>query len=86
MRILDRGTSSIQTIMAVVIFNVVPQLVDICTACIYMATALEVCLSPHSSLGHPFMLTILAETQCAELVMSPARWEKPPDRTCLTPT
>ncbi|KAK9811422.1 hypothetical protein WJX72_003723 [[Myrmecia] bisecta] len=41
MRILDRGTSSIQTILAVVLFNVVPQVIDIVAACIYMASALQ---------------------------------------------
>lgn len=41
LRVLDRGTSSIQDIMSVVLFNVVPQAVDVAAACAYMAVALQ---------------------------------------------
>ncbi|KAL4429585.1 hypothetical protein ABPG77_008634 [Micractinium sp. CCAP 211/92] len=41
MRILDRGTSSIQDVMSVVLFSVLPQLVDVLVACAYMALKLQ---------------------------------------------
>ncbi|KAL4458403.1 hypothetical protein ABPG75_013268 [Micractinium tetrahymenae] len=41
MRILDRGTSSIQDVMSVVLFSVLPQLVDVLVACLYMALKLQ---------------------------------------------
>ncbi|PSC68384.1 ATP-binding cassette sub-family B member mitochondrial [Micractinium conductrix] len=41
MRILDRGTSSIQDVMSVVLFSVIPQLVDVLAACTYMAARLQ---------------------------------------------
>ncbi|KAF8054728.1 Abcb6 [Scenedesmus sp. PABB004] len=40
MRILDRGTSSIQDTVEVVLFNVLPQLVDIAVAVAYLAAAM----------------------------------------------
>ncbi|KAG2501077.1 hypothetical protein HYH03_000896 [Edaphochlamys debaryana] len=41
MRILDRGTSSIQDTVSIVLFNVVPQLIDIVVACTYLALKLQ---------------------------------------------
>ena len=41
MRILDRGTSSIQDVMTVLLFNVLPQLADVLAACVYMALKLQ---------------------------------------------
>ena len=41
MRILDRGTSSIQDVMTVLLFNVLPQLADVLAACIFMAIKLQ---------------------------------------------
>lgn len=41
MRILDRGTSSIQDVMEVVLFSLLPQLVDVAVACAYMAARLQ---------------------------------------------
>ncbi|KAL3160766.1 hypothetical protein ABBQ38_009179 [Trebouxia sp. C0009 RCD-2024] len=40
-RIMDRGTSSIQSILSTVIFNIGPQIFDIAAACVYLATALQ---------------------------------------------
>jgi ATP-binding cassette subfamily B (MDR/TAP) protein 6 len=37
MRILDRGTSSIQDITTIALFNVLPQLLDVAGACTYLA-------------------------------------------------
>ena len=42
MRILDRGTTAIQDTVEVVMFNVLPQLVDIVAACSYLAAAMQV--------------------------------------------
>jgi ABC-type transport system involved in Fe-S cluster assembly fused permease/ATPase subunit len=44
MRILDRGTSSVQDMVAIVLFNILPQIADIIIACTYIAAALEVSL------------------------------------------
>jgi hypothetical protein len=44
MRILDRGTSSVQDMVAIVLFNILPQIADIIIACTYIAAALEVTL------------------------------------------
>lgn len=44
MRILERGTSSVQDMVAVVLFNILPQVADIIIACIYIAAHLEVWL------------------------------------------
>uniref|UniRef100_A0A383VNR8 Uncharacterized protein n=1 Tax=Tetradesmus obliquus TaxID=3088 RepID=A0A383VNR8_TETOB len=41
MRILDRGTSSIQDIVNIILFNVVPQMIDIVVACSYLATKMQ---------------------------------------------
>lgn len=41
MRILDRGTSSIQDVMQVVLFNVGPQVLDVVAACTFMALRLQ---------------------------------------------
>ncbi|KAG2448895.1 hypothetical protein HYH02_006243 [Chlamydomonas schloesseri] len=41
MRILDRGTSSIQDTVSIVLFNVVPQLIDIVVACTYLAFKMQ---------------------------------------------
>lgn len=41
MRILDRGTSSIQDTVSIVLFNVIPQMVDIVVACTYLATRMQ---------------------------------------------
>mmetsp|Transcript_18402 Transcript_18402/g.51583 ORF Transcript_18402/g.51583 Transcript_18402/m.51583 type:complete len:1155 (+) Transcript_18402:140-3604(+) len=41
MRILDRGTTSIQDTVEIVMFNVLPQLVDIVAACTYLAAAMQ---------------------------------------------
>ncbi len=41
MRVMDRGTSSIQSILSTVLFNIVPQMFDILAACVYIASALE---------------------------------------------
>jgi ATP-binding cassette subfamily B (MDR/TAP) protein 6 len=42
MRILDRGTSSIQDIVQIMLLNLIPQLLDIGVACTYLATAMQV--------------------------------------------
>ena len=41
MRILDRGTSAIQDVVAVILFNVFPQILDIIGACTYLAWVLD---------------------------------------------
>ena len=41
MRVMDRGTGSIQSILSTVLFNIVPQMFDILAACIYIASVLE---------------------------------------------
>ncbi|GLI64082.1 hypothetical protein VaNZ11_007251, partial [Volvox africanus] len=41
MRILDRGTSSIQDTVSIVLFNVIPQLIDIVVACTYLALKMQ---------------------------------------------
>ncbi|KXZ43254.1 hypothetical protein GPECTOR_96g720 [Gonium pectorale] len=41
MRILDRGTSSIQDTVSIVLFNVIPQLIDIVVACTYLALRMQ---------------------------------------------
>lgn len=41
MRVLDRGTSSVQDVMSVCLFNVVPQLVDVVAACAFIALRLQ---------------------------------------------
>ncbi|GFR40170.1 hypothetical protein Agub_g727 [Astrephomene gubernaculifera] len=41
MRILDRGTSSIQDTVSIVLFNVIPQLIDIVVACTYLAVRMQ---------------------------------------------
>ncbi|KAK9816458.1 hypothetical protein WJX72_000550 [[Myrmecia] bisecta] len=41
MRIMDRGTSSIQSVLSTIIFSVGPQLFDIAVACIYMASVMQ---------------------------------------------
>ncbi len=40
-RILDRGTAAIQNILGTVIFSILPQMVDIVLACVYIAYKLE---------------------------------------------
>ncbi|GFH15036.1 uncharacterized protein HaLaN_11192, partial [Haematococcus lacustris] len=41
MRILDRGTTAIQDMVSIVLFNVLPQLLDVGLATVYLATAME---------------------------------------------
>ena len=41
MRVMDRGTGSLQSILSTVLFNIVPQMFDILAACVYIASALE---------------------------------------------
>ena len=41
MRIMDRGTSSIQNVLTTVIFSIGPQLFDILAACVYLAGRLD---------------------------------------------
>ncbi|KAI8474748.1 MAG: ABC transporter type 1, transmembrane domain-containing protein [Monoraphidium minutum] len=41
MRILDRGTTSIQDTVSIVLFNVLPSMVDIIVACSYLAGRME---------------------------------------------
>ena len=41
MRILDRGTSSIQDTVSIVLFNVIPQCFDIVVACSYLAARMQ---------------------------------------------
>eukprot|EP00878_Enallax_costatus_P021099 GHUV01022330.1.p1 GENE.GHUV01022330.1~~GHUV01022330.1.p1 ORF type:complete len:415 (+),score=133.81 GHUV01022330.1:1421-2665(+) len=41
MRILDRGTSSIQDTVSIVLFNVIPQMIDVLVACTYLATRMQ---------------------------------------------
>lgn len=41
MRILDRGTSSIQDTVSIVLFNVIPQTIDIVVAVAYLASRME---------------------------------------------
>lgn len=41
MRVMDRGTYSIQSILSTVIFSIAPQMLDILLACIYIASVLE---------------------------------------------
>eukprot|EP00891_Asterochloris_glomerata_P000737 jgi/Astpho2/737/e_gw1.00015.6.1_t len=40
-RIMDRGTSSMQSVLSTVVFSIGPQIFDIAAACAYMATALQ---------------------------------------------
>lgn len=40
-KIMDRGTSSIQDLLSVLVFSVGPSLADILIACIYIAGALQ---------------------------------------------
>lgn len=42
MRILDRGTSSIQDSVAIVLFNVIPQMADILVAVMYLGLYMQV--------------------------------------------
>jgi ATP-binding cassette, subfamily B (MDR/TAP), member 6 len=42
MRILERGTNSVQDMVAIVLFNIVPQIFDIIIACAYIAAKLQV--------------------------------------------
>ncbi|EFN54392.1 hypothetical protein CHLNCDRAFT_25066 [Chlorella variabilis] len=41
MRVLDRGTSSIQDVMQAVLFNIGPQILDMIAACMFMAIKLQ---------------------------------------------
>ncbi|KAK9835927.1 hypothetical protein WJX84_005950 [Apatococcus fuscideae] len=41
MRVMDRGTYSIQSILSTVIFSIAPQMLDILLACVYIASVLE---------------------------------------------
>ncbi|GAX77428.1 hypothetical protein CEUSTIGMA_g4873.t1 [Chlamydomonas eustigma] len=41
MRILERGTTSIQDTVSIVLFNVLPQVADIVVACVYLAVKME---------------------------------------------
>ncbi|KAG1666247.1 hypothetical protein FOA52_011549 [Chlamydomonas sp. UWO 241] len=41
MRVLDRGTSSIQDTVSIVLFNVLPQIADIVVACTYLALKMQ---------------------------------------------
>lgn len=46
-RILDRGTAAIQNILGTVIFSILPQMVDIGLACVYIAYKLEAWIGMH---------------------------------------